>query len=341
MDVRSRLLIALALLALALAGCGGGDGNGGTAGEAADGSESAGSETAAGETAGDGEGATVEDATVGLSLSTLNNPFFVTLRDGAQEAADEAGVELLVSDAQDDAQQQANDVQNFITRDVAAILVNPVDSAAVTSSVEAANDAGIPVITVDRSADGGEVASHIASDNVQGAQDATAYLFEQLGGEGRVALLEGVPGASATRQRTEGFEQALEDADGIEVVARQTANFAREEGFTVMQNVLQANPDLAGVFAENDTMALGAVEAVGQAGAGDQVTVVGFDAIDEALQAIQDGRMAATVAQRPAEIGRAGVETATDIVAGEEVEEEQRIEVELVTPDNVDRFTEQ
>lgn len=278
-----------------------------------------------------------EGGTVGLALSTLQNPFFVSLRDGAESAAEEAGVELLVADAQDDAQTQADDLQNFISQGVDVIAVNPVDSAAIVPSIEAANEAGIPVVTVDRGAEGGEVASHIASDNVLGGRLAGEYLFEQIGGSGQVAQLEGVPGTSAARDRGAGFQEALDAAGDVEVVADQTANFNRQEGFDVAQNILQGNPDLAGLFAQNDEMALGAVEAAAAAGASDLV-IVGFDAIDDAIAAIQAGDMAATVAQQPELLGQLGIETAARIIAGEDVDAEQPVEVQLVTQDNVDEF---
>lgn len=312
---RTRRVVALlAAVALFAAGCGGDDG------------------TSSGEDSPDGgDGA----ASIGLAVSTLQNPFFVSLRDGAQEAADEAGADLSVSDAQDDAQQQADDIQDFITQGVDVIIINPVDSAAIVPSVEAANDAGIPVITVDRGAEGGEIASHIASDNVLGGRLAGEYLFEQIGGEGSVAQLEGVPGASATNDRGEGFQQALDEADGVELVSSQTANFNREEGYSVGQNLLQANADLAGLFAQNDEMALGALEAAEEAGM-DDLVVVGFDATDDAIAAVREGRLAATVAQQPAEMGRLGVETAVAVAAGEDVEAEQPVEVDVVHADNVD-----
>jgi ribose transport system substrate-binding protein len=277
-------------------------------------------------------------ARIGLSLSTLGNPFFVTLQEGAQGAADEAGAELIVADAQDDAQTQADDVQNFITQQVDVIVINPVDSAAIVPSVEAANQAEIPVVTVDRASEGGEIAAHIASDNVQGGRMAGEYLFEQIGDEGTVAQLEGIAGTSAAIDRGQGFQEALDAATGVELVATQTANFDRDEGFTVAQNIFQANPDLAGLFAQNDEMALGAVEAAREAGTLDDLVIVGFDAIDDALQAIQDGDMEGTIAQQPSEMGRLSVEAAADIAAGEEVEEETLIEVLLVTPDNVEEF---
>jgi ribose transport system substrate-binding protein len=306
-----RLIIAICGLMLVVAACGRGDDSGG---------------------GGDGE------AQVALAVSTLQNPFFVSLRDGAQEAADEAGVELLVSDAQDDAQTQADDIQNFITQGVDVIVINPVDSAAIVTSVEAANQADIPVVTVDRAAEGGEITAHIASDNVQGGRMAGEYLIEEIGGSGQVAQLEGIAGTSAARDRGEGFQQAIDAASGVEVVANQTANFDRDEGFTVAQNVFQGNPDLAGVFAQNDEMALGAVEAAREAGILQDLVIVGFDAVPDALEAIEAGDMAATIAQQPDLMGREAVEAAAALVEGEEVEAERLIEVKLVTADNVSEF---
>jgi ABC-type sugar transport system substrate-binding protein len=310
MRTRATMLLAvllLAVLATALAaGCqrGGGEGGGG--------------------------------ARIGLSVSTLNNPFFVTLRDGAQSAADEAGAELIVSDAQNDTAQQQDDIQNFVTQQVNVILVNPVDSDAVVPAIEAANQANIPVIALDRGASGGELATTIASDNVQGGNLAGEELI-RLVGSGSVAQLEGTPGADPARDRGQGFQDAIDTQSAVEVVASQSANFDRAEGLNVAENILQANPDIAGIFAQNDEMALGAVQALGGS-AGDDVKVVGFDAIEDALSAIQDGTMNATVAQQPAEIGSLGVENAISVINGESVEENIPVEVQLVTPENISEF---
>jgi len=288
---------------------------------------------AAGCQRGGGEGG---GARIGLSVSTLNNPFFVTLRDGAQSAADEAGAELIVSDAQNDTAQQQDDIQNFVTQQVNVILVNPVDSDAVVPAIEAANQANIPVIALDRGASGGELATTIASDNVQGGNLAGEELI-RLVGSGSVAQLEGTPGADPARDRGQGFQDAIDAQSAVEVVASQSANFDRAEGLNVAENILQANPDIAGIFAQNDEMALGAVQALGGS-AGDDVKVVGFDAIEDALSAIQDGTMNATVAQQPAEIGSLGVENAISVINGESVEENIPVEVQLVTPENVSEF---
>jgi ribose transport system substrate-binding protein len=273
---------------------------------------------------------------IGLSVSTLNNPFFVSLRDGAQQAADEAGVELIVSDAQNDTAQQQDAIQNFITQQVNAILVNPVDSDAIVPAIEAANQANIPVIALDRGASGGEIVTTIASDNAQGGGLAGKELI-RLVSSGNVAQLEGIPGTDPARDRGKGFEDAINAQDAVKLVASQTANFDRAEGLNVTENILQANPDIVGIFAQNDEMALGAVQALGSS-AGDKVKIVGFDATQDGLNAIQNGTMNATVAQQPGMIGSLGVETAMSVIDGETVEQNIPVEVQLVTQENVSDF---
>jgi ribose transport system substrate-binding protein len=273
---------------------------------------------------------------IGLSVSTLNNPFFVSLRDGAQQAADDAGAELVISDAQNDTAQQQDDVQNFISQQVSAILVNPVDSDAVVPAVEAANDAGIPVIALDRKASGGDVVATIASDNVQGGRMAGEEVI-RLVGSGNVAQLEGIPGTDPARDRGQGFQEAIDTQSSVKVVASQTADFDRSEGLTVTENIMQANSDIKGIFAQNDEMALGAVQALGDQ-AGDDVKIAGFDGGEDALNAIQDGTMNATIAQQPDKMGSLGVETAISVINGESVEENIPVEVNLVTQDNVSEF---
>jgi len=264
---------------------------------------------------------------IGFSISTLNNPFFVTLSDGAKAVSKEKGVDLVIVDAQDDASKQASDVEDLIQQGIDLLLINPVDSSAVGSAVESANAAGIPVITVDRSADSGEVVAHIASDNVEGGKLAGEYLLELVGEGAKVAMLEGVPGSSAARDRGEGFLKAVEGK--VDLVSSQPANFNRSEGLSVMENMLQAHPDIEAVFAQNDEMALGALEAI--SAAGKEIVVIGFDATDDALKKIDEGKMAASVAQKPEEIGKTAIETAVKYLNGEKVEEFVPVELELVT----------
>ncbi|MBN8638346.1 MAG: ribose ABC transporter substrate-binding protein RbsB [Anaerolineae bacterium] len=277
--------------------------------------------------------ASAQDAgiTIGLSLSTLNNPFFVTLRDGAQAAADELGVELIVVDAQDDPSTEAANIQDLIAQGVSAILVNPTDADAIVPSIEAANAAGIPVFTVDRGAAAGEVVSHIASDNVAGGAMAARFLCDQLGDAGNVVELEGIAGTSAARDRGQGFNDYMSaNCAGVTIVARQTANFNRAEGLTVFENILQANAEINGVFAHNDEMILGAIEAAAAAGRSG-ITFVGFDAVADAVAAVEGGTLAATVAQQPDLMGSLALETAVGYLGGETVETYIPVALSLVT----------
>jgi ribose transport system substrate-binding protein len=266
---------------------------------------------------------------IGLSISTLNNPFFVTLKEGAEKAAKKEGVELIVVDAQDDSAKQINDIEDLIQQNVDLILVNPTDSSAVTSAIESANSANIPVITVDRSADGGKVVTHIASDNVAGGKMAGEFLLEQLKNGGNIVELEGIPGSSAARERGEGFHQVIDKASNVKVVAKQAADFDRAKGLSVMENILQSHKDIQAVFAHNDEMALGALEALEAHGMKD-VIVVGFDATEDAVKAVKEGKMAATVAQKPEIIGENAVKTALKVLNGEKVDKFIPVSLELV-----------
>lgn len=280
------------------------------------------------------------DATGGsitLALSTQTNPFFVQLRDGAQEKATELGVTLNVQDASDDAATQANQLNNAITTGAGVVIVNPTDSDAVVPSVEALNQADIPVVAVDRSASSGDIASFVASDNVAGGAQAAAALAEAIGGEGEILMLQGIAGSSASRDRGKGFEEEIAKNEGITIAAKQTANFDRGEGLDVATNLLQAHPNVKAIFAENDEMALGAIEALG-ARAGQDVIVVGFDGTNDGLKAVEDGRMLATIAQQPEELGAKAVEEAAKLLKGEDAEEEVPVEVVTVKLDNVAEF---
>ncbi|BAU95637.1 sugar ABC transporter substrate-binding protein [Corynebacterium suranareeae] len=280
---------------------------------------------------------TAADGSVTLALSTQTNPFFVQLRDGAQEKADELGVTLNIQDASDDAATQSNQLNNAITTGAGVVIVNPTDSDAVVPSVEALNQADIPVVAVDRSSNGGEVASFVASDNVAGGAQAAAALAEAIGGEGEIIMLQGIAGSSASRDRGKGFEEEIAKHEGITIAAKQTANFDRGEGLDVATNLLQAHPNVKAIFAENDEMALGAIEALG-ARAGEDVIVVGFDGTDDGLAAVEDGRMLATIAQQPEELGAKAVEEAAKLLRGEDAEAEVPVEVVTVKLDNVADF---
>lgn len=276
-------------------------------------------ETAAVETAASGK--------IGLVLSTLDNPFFVTLKEGAEAKASELGLEIVVLDSQNDPAKEMANVEDLLTQEVSVILINPTDSDAVVNAIKSANAKSVPVITLDRGANAGDVVTHIASDNVAGGKMAGDYIVELLGGQGKVVELEGIAGTSAARDRGLGFNSALEGTS-IEVVAKQVADFDRTKGLSVMENILQAQPEINAVFAHNDEMALGALKAVEASGR--EILVVGFDATDDAVKSVEDGGMAATVAQQPDMIGSLGVEYAKKVMDNETVEAFVPVELKLV-----------
>lgn len=274
---------------------------------------------------------------VALLLSTLNNPFFVDLRDGAQAAAKEAGVTLEVSDAQNDAATQANQAANALSSGAKAVLVNAVDSKAAGPAVAPLLTAKIPVVAVDRGIDGAQVSSFVASDNVAGGAQAAEALAKALGEQGQVIMLQGVPGTSASNDRGKGFGEKIATYPNIKVVAKQTANFDRAQALDVTTNLLQANPGVTGIFAENDEMALGAIQALG-ARAGKEVKVFGFDGTTDALKAIKAGTLAGSIAQQPKELGKKAVELAAQLIKGQTVAATSPAPVTTITSANVDQF---
>jgi len=329
--LKFRAVLSLLLIAIltTLVACGGGEAPAEPAAPAESGAES---EAPATEQAAEAE-APAADAglTLGLSLSTLNNPFFVTLKEGAEAAAAEAGAELIVVDAQDDPAKEATNIEDLIQKGVDALLINPTDADAIVPSIQKANQAGIPVFTIDRGAAGGEITSHIASDNVAGGSMAAEFLCDAIGGSGQVVELEGIAGSSAARDRGQGFNDYMSaNCGGAEIVAKQTANFNRAEGLSVFENILQAQPDVTAVFAHNDEMILGAIEAAAAAGA-EGIVFVGFDAVDDAVAAVEAGTLAATVAQQPDQIGALGVQTAVASLGGAAVEDYIPVDLALVS----------
>lgn len=306
-----RLTSLLAISGLALAACSG--------------STSGGTTTAASGSA---------NLSIGLALSTLNNPFFISLRDGAQAAADKAGVKLVVTDARDDATTQANQLQNFQTQKLNAVLINPVDSDAAGPMVSPLVSAGVPVVAVDRAVNGATVGAFVASDNVAGGRLAADALASAIGKKGKIVVLQGVAGTSASRDRGKGFTEGIAAYPDIQVAATQPADFDRAKGLDVATNLLQANPDVVGIFAENDEMALGAIQALG-ARAGKDVFVVGFDGTDDGKAAIKAGTMAASVAQQPEELGRMAFETALALAQGKPAEKSVAVPVVVLTKDSL------
>jgi ribose transport system substrate-binding protein len=283
------------------------------------------------------DGGAASGQKITLSLSTLNNPFFVEVRDGAKAEADKLGVQLDILDAQNDSATQANQLATAATNGSKAVIVNAVDSDAAGSAVSALNKADIPVVAVDRTVNDAKLASFIASDNVAGGTQAAQLLAEAISKKGSILVLQGVAGTSASRDRGQGFTEGLKAFPDITVAASQTANFDRATALNVTTNLLQAHPDIVGIFAENDEMALGAIQALGSR-AGTDVKVVAFDGTDDGLKAIKAGTMVGTIAQQPGELGKLAVDQAVKALKGQKVDATVPVKVVSVTSKNVDEF---
>ncbi len=274
---------------------------------------------------------------VALVLKTLNHPFFIDMKAGAEEAAGRLGLELIVQAAERelDVEKQMQIVENLLQTQLDVLCLTPSGSRELIPAIEKANRAGIPVVTIDTRVDtstapGLLIETFVGSDNYQGGRLAGEYVLGKLG-QAKVAILEGIPGHETGDARLRGFRDAVKDSEGIEIVASQPANWERDQGFTVFQNMLQAHPEIDTLFACSDLMALGAMEAIAAAGKEGQIRVVGFDALGEARQAIDEGRMLASIAQFPSEMGRIAVESAHKLLQGEKLAETLTVRIELVT----------
>ncbi len=277
---------------------------------------------------------------VAFVLKTLNSPFFIDMHRGAEEAAARVGVDLVVQAAERevDVDKQMQIIENLIQTGVQALCITPSGSKEIVPAIAKANAARIPVVIVDTRVDekaageaGIRLDGFVGSDNYEGGKVAGQHLLAVTGGKARVAILEGIPGHETGDSRLKGFRDAVKDAPGVKVLASQTANWERDQGFTVFQNMLQAHPDLDALFACNDMMALGAVEAIAAAGKTGKIRVIGFDAVEDAREAIAAGTMIASVAQFPSEMGRIAVEDAAKLIRGEKPPADQRVRIELVT----------
>jgi ribose transport system substrate-binding protein len=273
---------------------------------------------------------------IGLSMNTLNNPFFVDVKKGAEKGASDNNVKLIVTDAQNQASQQQSDIENLIQKKPDVLIIDPCDSDAIIAAIQEANTAKIPVITVDRASNGGTVASHIGFDAIKAGSLAGDYLGKALNGKGKVVEIMGIMGTNVAQDRSKGFNEAISKYPNIKIVAKQTADFDRAEAMKVMENILQANPEIDGVYAANDEMALGATEAITAANRMDKITLVGNDAIDDALASIKAGKQKATIAEPPFYLGKTGVENAIKLINGGTLEKKTILDSTLVTKDNVD-----
>jgi len=289
-----------------------------------------------------------KDYVIGFIPMTLENEYFITMVKAAEIEAEEQGVTLLVQAGQThgSAEEQLQITEDMISSDVDAICVVPSSSTGLISALKKAEEAGIPVINLDTKIDTDAVEDaglnpipYFGTNNYDGAMMGGEYALDNLDIEStEVAILTGIAGQQNAADRRNGFADAVEGK--VTIVAEQTANWEVEEGYNVFQNILQANPAIAFVFASNDNMGLGALRAIEEAGKEDQVTVMGYDAVGGALDSILEGGMVATVAQFPAEMGIQGVQAAITLIEGGTIPDVTFTKTEVIDESNVESFKE-
>ena len=286
-------------------------------------------------------GASAQDGLIAASVADQKSLFYIAAVDGMRAAAEEAGLDFNVASANNNSREQISQVQNLLVQQPEALLFISQDSTAAAAGVKTANSADVPVIAVDQRPESGDgdIVTFIATDSVKAARDLCTWLFDQMGGEGQLAILKGVLGSTAEIQRTQGCNEALENYPDIEVVAVQTANWDENEAFRATQNILTANPELEAVFGESDAMALGAAKAARQAGRDDLLSV-GIDGFPTMFDAIREGLVQATMAQIPYQMGKMAVQDAIKIMngEGESIPELQYQDAVLLTAENIDEY---
>ena len=312
------LIVALAaLLALSAAACGGDDD---------------------GEPAGGGGGEAQESYDITLLQGVRGDEFYITMACGAQEAADELNVNLTVQGPDEfDPAQQIPILNGIIAEQPDALLIAPTDTKALIAPMQQAKDAGITVVEVDTTVEQEDISvSKIATDNVEGGRVAARALAELIGGEGAVLVVNVNPGISTTDQRQQGFEEEIEKSPNVEYLGTEFSNNEPARAASIVSATLAAERNLRGIFGTNLFSAEGAATGLRNAGAQDRVSIVGFDAGPAQVEQLRDDLVQALVAQKPADIGRMGIEQAVNALQDEQVEPEIKTDLVTVTQENVD-----
>ncbi len=280
-----------------------------------------------------------EVKTIGLAVANLQANFFNQIKQSAEAEAAKLGVKIITVDAKGDGPTQVNQVQDLLTQKIDALIYIPAGAAAATVPTKLAQAAGIPVVNIDRNAAGAPGNTFIASNSVSSAKSVCEYIIKQAGGKGSMVIIHGQKGTTPEVDRTKGCMEVVKANPGVKIVAEQYSNiWGQDEGFQIMQNMLQAHPDVSIVFAEADALALGAAQAIKVANPSQKIWVGGFDGDTAALEALKNGTFDVTATQQTQLMGRTAVQDAIKLVAGEKVPPEQLLDATLTTKDNVAGF---
>ncbi|MFM2295837.1 MAG: hypothetical protein RLZZ350_2250 [Verrucomicrobiota bacterium] len=277
---------------------------------------------------------------IAVVISTLNNPWFVVLGETAKARAIELGYNAVIFDSQNDTAKEASHFENLIAGGYKAVLFNPTDANGSVANVQKAKAAGIAVFCIDREINSTNAATaQMLSDSYSGCVALGQYFVKTVGKEGKYAELLGIVGDNNTWNRSKGFHSVVDRYTNLVMVAQQSADFDRAKGLEVFESILQKNPDVKAVFCGNDSMAMGAYQALVSAGKADKVKVFGFDGADDVVKLIAEGKIAATGMQFPKTMARNSAEYADEYIKGKrDFQQKIPVKVELVTHENVSKY---
>jgi ribose transport system substrate-binding protein len=276
---------------------------------------------------------------IGLAVANLQANFFNQIKQSVEAKAAADGIKVITVDAKGDGPTQINQIQDLLTQNIDALIYIPAGAAAATVPVKLAHAAGIPVVNVDRNAEGAPGDTFLATDSVASAKAVCAHIIEKAGGSGKMAIIHGQKGTTPEVDRTKGCMEAVKANPGVKIVAEQWSNiWSQDEGFQIMQNMLQAHPDISIVFGQADALALGAAQAIKVANPSQKIWVGGHDGDTAALEAMKACVFDVTATQQTQLMGRMAVDMATKLVAGEKVKPVQLLEATLTTQENVAGF---
>ena len=330
------VVLAMVLTVTAMAGCGG------KSTESTNTDTSADTETSEGGDENEAASGEMRDVVVMVKNSTA--PFWISTMDGAKQAGEDFGVNVIFKTPVDTAEGSGNEQQSQLCEEAIvsgadAVVIAPVDSEAIVPATKKINDAGIPVINLNtRISDAEQYVTFVGLENVNQGYDTAKVVLEKMEGEGTIFIIEGSTGAQTSIDRVTGFEKALAEYPNIEVVAQQSANYSRADAMNVVQNLLQSYPDVDAIICCNDEMAMGTAEAVDAAGKTGEILISGQDANDDAVGAVKEGKLFATSFGNPYMQGYTAVQAAVDVLEGKEVEDFYEVKTKVVTLENVDTF---
>lgn len=273
---------------------------------------------------------------IGVSMASDVNPFYITMKKGIIQRAEEIGAKAIFVTANEVVAQQVDGLQDLVAQGVDGILISPIDAVAVRGGYATAGQAGIPVISIARHTDSPHQSAFVSMDEKKVGQDIAEWLVKAIDGEGEVAMITGPAGAATFRNMAEGFDSVLENYPNVKVVLRKDAPLTREDGLRLAEDALIANPDLKGIYTANDELALGASQAVNSAGKKGEVIITGLNGIPPAIKAVKAGNIGMTVNLNPYDWGYMAVDTMVNYLENNEGQDLVAVEHTIIDINNVD-----